>query len=331
MMEPQHQKDLPFAEAEGTRAERRALLGRAIVKAEADCQLSVFLQWVFNVTAGGRSDVLGLCKTQLELAYRPWGLCCSRSKAKSTVGRARELGLITAEEARYVSGGQRATTYVIDWPGIWSMLGIAEQPLAVVATEPTPVATEPTPVLWRPGSVLREPPYKETTFFVPSLNSLSLPVPVPGPMPSNLDLITELPILRARRGRPVLPLPIGNAFPAGIFAGLEIQYLRRVESMIRWFRLQLATPQPVAGPNEAELLLVLAAARHALAVPADQVKKSRPAIFASIVGHGRERWGRVKTELPAAAAELDRLLADYGRPLLEGQQWPPAKLETVTH
>ncbi|MFO7877963.1 MAG: hypothetical protein R6U55_15410 [Desulfovermiculus sp.] len=91
----QQQQQLPFAQAEGTRADRKNLLGLALLKAGRDLHLSKLCEWIFNVTAGGTDG--DLTRSYKELAAAPWGLCCSRNKARLVVARARTLGIVAVE------------------------------------------------------------------------------------------------------------------------------------------------------------------------------------------------------------------------------------------
>ncbi len=314
----ERQKDLPFAEAEGSRAERRNLLGLALLRGAADCQLSVFVQWVFNATAGGADGEL--IRSYQDLAARPWGLCCSASKARSTVGRARQLGLVRLAENRYTSGGQRANGYSIDWDGVRRRLGFEPHPRSdEVRSKPQPEEVRPG-ALTEQGGVSTRHPYKEHSHLA---SSLQLPEPVPEAAAEAEKIFLEIPVLAATVNRPVRPLPAGGNFPCGIFPSLTERHLRSEPTLVQWFRLQLSTARPVCRANQAELLLVLAAARHALAIPADHVRKNRVAAFVGIVSHNR--WQRVLTQLPAAVKRLDELLGRFGRDLLEGDTWPPGQ------
>lgn len=90
--------------------------------------------------------------------------------------------------------------------------------------------------------------------------------------------------------------------------------------MIAWFRRQLAAPEPVTGPTEAELLLVLAAARYATRLPESQVR-NRVGLFVRCVS--RRYWRRLLPQLQGACDELSEALVQglqltgpmYVRPL----------------
>jgi len=327
----QRQTELPFAMGEASRAERLNLLGLALTRVEADCHLAVFCRWVFNVTAGGREDGGELLRSYKQLAARPWGLCCSASKARATVGRARQLGLVAVREERYASGGQRSNGYRIDWTGVRSILGLRSSPtdgegpdVPAALREQGGVLTEHPPALREQGGVFTEHPYRESPSLCPSLNSLSVPGPVPEAATGAEEVFQRAPVLADARKRVVRPLPAAGLFGCGVFGEIEDRHLRRPTSLVEWFRRQLSAARPVAAGNEAELILVLAAARHAIGVPAGELRKSWSAIFAGIVG--RRRWNKVGGELSAAVAELDRLKARHGCGLLEGEQWPPEKV-----
>ena len=117
-----HQKELPFAEAEGSRAERKNLLGLAMLKVGVDAEESKLLEWVFNVTDGGTRGQLR--KTLNELRATPWGLCCGIDKARASVQRMRRRGLLVVEETWLAGGGQGPNCYQIDWDGIRNLLSL---------------------------------------------------------------------------------------------------------------------------------------------------------------------------------------------------------------
>lgn len=95
--------------------------------------------------------------------------------------------------------------------------------------------------------------------------------------------------------------------------------------MIAWFRRQLAAPEPVTGPTEAELLLVLAAARYATKLPDNQVR-NRVGLFVRCVS--RRYWRRLLPQLQGACDELSEALvqgmqltgAMYVRPFTNDDQ-----------
>ncbi len=131
------QRPLPFAEAEGTRAERSNLLGLAMLRLGVDAAEARLLDWVFAITdAGGE-----LKKSYDQLAARPRGMCCSSGKARAAVRRLRAAGVLAVGENIYQSAGQAANSYQIHWPGVRALLG-----LPGVTTEHPPVTTEHPPV-----------------------------------------------------------------------------------------------------------------------------------------------------------------------------------------
>ena len=135
-----------------------SLLGLAVIAVDCDAELSRLCEYVFRLTEGGRAGTV--IKTYDELAARPWRMCCSRAKARSTVSRAVSLGLIRRTEQRYVSQGQRANAYEIDWQGIERILierasgrRIPQFALAAACQEPGALPEHP--------PALPEHPYKE--------------------------------------------------------------------------------------------------------------------------------------------------------------------------
>lgn len=116
------QKDLPFAEADGSRADRRNLLGLAMLQLGVDAAEARFMEWLFNITDGGARGELKKCYE--ELASRPWGMCCSPGKARNVIRRLKSRGVISVHEHIYQHDGQSANSYRIDWDGVRALLGI---------------------------------------------------------------------------------------------------------------------------------------------------------------------------------------------------------------
>lgn len=118
----------------------------------------------------------------------------------------------------------------------------------------------------------------------------------------------RVPILREARLRSVEPLEAGR-LTYGVFAPLSEQSLGvrssdgrvrlNVTAITEWFRRQLSVEQPVVGNTQAHLLLVLAAARYALSLRADELKRNRVAAFVNIVS--RQRWRRVLSHVPSVS------------------------------
>ncbi len=125
-------------------------------------------------------------------------------------------------------------------------------------------------------------------------------------------LIASIPELDAAHSDAVDPLPANSLRHGGIFAKLKLEHLKRPASLVEWFRRQLSSPKPALPGTRAHLLLVLAAARHALAIPERDVRKSRVAAFVRIVS--RRAWLQCSHYLDQALADLesaaDLLVAD---------------------
>jgi hypothetical protein len=323
---------LEFELAEASHAERRNLLGLALMRVECDGVLSAFCQWVFNVTGGGLDGTL--IKSYAELAVRPWGLCCSKSKARSTVDRACRLGIVRRTGESFASGGTKANGYAIDWPGIRRLLDMQARPgnhtpQERVSSQSTPVSSQSTPVSCGDTPVSSQStPSNGSHAHARSLFKLSFktPDPDPGaePRPAGVSEEKEEPeILAAARSTRVASLPAGD-LACGVFRRQDVtlKTLRLPGKLIGWFRRQLSAHKPATGDTEADLLLVMAAARYALELRDDEVRSSRVAVFAHIVGRGA--WGRAMPCLPDARRELDRMIEQFGRrPLLSGTAWPP--------
>lgn len=332
------QGELPFADAEASHAERLNLLNLALSRLECDLHLANFVRWVFNATAGGREGEL--LKSYEELASRPNGLCCSYSKARSTVAWALQAGIVRAVEHRYASLGQRANSYTIDWEGVSAVLHAPRRPGASI---------EHPPALTRQGPASTRQPFKEEIL---SLNSLcnSGPDRRAGPEPAKRNHesekptegdrgrrpaaisatedprwsadLREVPELAEAADRPVAPLPAGRLV-YGVF-GREVwtpKMLARRGLVVEWFRRQLSAPSPVAGATEADLLLVLATAIRVASLPDREIKKSRIGMVVCTLI--RREWQPVLPHVPEARRVLDELLARAGPELLHGETWEP--------
>jgi len=331
MTDRQQQQELPFAEAEGTRADRRNLLGLALLRAGPDLYLSKFCDWIFNITAGGTAGEL--TKSYRELAAGPWGLCCSRNKARLVVARARSLGLVTVTESRYVSFGQRANDYAIDWDGVRRLLRMQAAP----QLDPHPPPRQPGALTEHPHALTEHPhaltehPFQRNNCSFKDLQETPDPEPEPRPVPKCFckDLLAKIPELVEASRRSIEPLPAGG-LKYGIFEPLTLKQLRGTGSMVGWFRGQLSAPRPATGPTEAELLLVLAAALYALEFPTERLTGKRVGLFVGLVS--KHRWQRVLPKLREARRRLDELIEHYGRPaLLEDEGWPVPDRQPSTH
>lgn len=332
------QGELPFAQAEGSHAERLNLLNLALSRLECDLHLANFVRWIFATTAGGREGEL--LKSYEELASRPNGLCCSYSKARSTVAWALQAGIVRAAEHRYVSLGQKANSYTIDWEGVSAVLHAPRRPGAFI---------EQGGALTRQGPASTRQPFKEEIL---SLNSLcnSGPDRKAGPQPAKRNhegkkptegdrgrgsaaisatedprwsaIFREVPELAEAADRRVAPLPAGQLV-YGVFSreAWTPRMLERRGLVVEWFRRQLSAPSPVAGATEVDLLLVLATAIRVASLPDREVKKSRIGMLVCTII--RREWQPVLPHVPAARRVLDELLARVGPELLHGETWNP--------
>ena len=120
------QRELPLSEAEGSYDERRNRLGLALIRVNADLYLRDFMLWIFNVTDGGIAG--SLKKSINEIMQHPWGLCCSKSKARSTVETAAHYKWIVIERTYSAQGDAGPNSYAINWPGIRASLNTSQKP-----------------------------------------------------------------------------------------------------------------------------------------------------------------------------------------------------------
>lgn len=313
------QRELPFGEAEGSFAERKELLGMALLKIRADIYLCQFVVWVFNATSGGVSGALQ--RSYDELAQAPFGLVCSKRKAQDTVSHALRMGLVGCTETRNSDGGRGTNCYWIDWAGVRQLVGLNVVPHG---TGRHGGGTG------RHGGGTACHALKENTFSKHSSESnerskarmLSL---------ASLDEhrqriaealdregVWEVPELEAAREQRIAPLP-PEALARDAFRPLKTEHLRDVVTLVRWFRRQLSLQRPLTGESKAELLLVLSTGITTAEVPANQVAKSRMGIFVTTIARGL--WGKVLWNVPQADAELAKLLAAYPECLTHAE-WP---------
>ena len=141
------------------------------------------------------------------------------------------------------------------------------------------------------------------------------PSPLPGPTGNGkrngnnrdleADLLAEATEYQEIRNTPVEPSPPGR-LAYGVFKPLLETDLKSAEQMVQWFRRQLGAPRPVTDANQGALLLVLAAAEYVMELPAREVRKTRVALFCSIVRH--QNWRRALPNLPVARRTLDHLI-----------------------
>jgi hypothetical protein len=183
--------------------------------------------------------------------------------------------------------------------------------------------------LWRQGGVSTEqPPARygiNNSSYTPKFPvPVPEPVPVPGelgldsrkgkdctaavtakqpPLAALAGLIEVLPELREAAERFLEPLPPRKLI-YGVFAPLRAEHLSDTRTMVNWFRRQLGSPDPVCGPSEFELLLILAAAEYTQRTSRAEVR-NRVALFCSIVA--RREWRRALPYIPIARERLEEL------------------------
>lgn len=315
---------LEFAQAEAAFADRQNLVNLALQRIEADIFLCRLLERVFYLTHGGREGE-SVVKSYSELAARPLWLCCSTSKARSTVGLARHYGLLKVSEDRYASGGQKANHYAIDWEGVRAILhggragsqgrprganGSQAQGGPGAPTRHPPASIEHPHASTEQGGVLLEHPSLDNLFLISSESLFPDPVPEPVParasdlrkLPEELAIVPEL---HEAACRTVCPRPVGK-LAYGAFASIEERHLKQPGALVAWYAHQLSLPEPVLdGANFAEAILVVAAGMFAARLPAAEVRRSRVGIFVHTVT--RRDWRRVLRYVPPAAEAVNAL------------------------
>ena len=316
------QTELPFGEAEGTHAERRELLDLACIRVEADLHLCRFVQWVFESTSGGLSGEL--LKSYEELRARPRGLACSRSKARSTVRTAVHYGFVTCSENRYVSNGQKANAYGIDWDGVRRLCRASVRPgsalrsasgaetemaasgaslIPAVVSQQPPVVSQHPPVVSQQGDVATRQPYKGiNSFSGSSSNSFSNPGPGPG-RPGPEILLEHFPELADWQRILVSPRPLGESLRGSVYCALTVRDLEPWP-LLQWFQQQLSAPQPVLRGTRLDLCAAIAAGIYARKLRDAQ----RPVgVFVSVVSRGA--WHRVLRHVAEARDAIEFMSA----------------------
>ena len=133
-------------------------------------------------------------------------------------------------------------------------------------------------------------------------------------------LLEKIPELAEAAPRLVEPLPVGDLL-YGVFPAIKpLTMLRDSLRIAEWFRRQLAAESPVLKATEADLLMALALAEFSLAMPSEDVKKNRIAVFCAQVS--RKEWRKGLPFVPVARKRLDGLKRVYPE-VLHCSEWPP--------
>lgn len=321
-----HQGQLAFDLAEASFQDRLNLVNLSLQRIEADIYLCRLMERVFYLTHGGQEGET-VVKTYEELAARPLWLCCSRSKARSTVGLARHCGLLTVTENRYATGGQQANGYAVDWEGVRRILhgGRSGSQDRSRRGERRAEHGGPGASTGHPHALIKHPPvtteHRGALLRQPSLDNhssifseSSSPVPDPDPEARNREVGYELPEelaivpeLREAAGRVVAKRPLGS-LAYGAFAKFQERHLANANTLLEWHGRQLSLPDPVLGPTLAEAILCVAAGLYAARLPAQEIRKSRVAVFVHTVAKGD--WRRVLRYVPEAARQVDAITGE---------------------
>jgi hypothetical protein len=143
-----------FEVSEGTRADRKNLLGLALLKVNANIYLAQLMIWIFNTSHDSRP----LRKSYEELASRPWGLCCSRNQAYATAQKAKRLGMLVITTTWSGPGIQGANEYAIDWVGVRRIVGLRQPVTYPTTCDPPPTSCDPPPTTCDPPPTSLEAP-----------------------------------------------------------------------------------------------------------------------------------------------------------------------------
>lgn len=115
------------------------------------------------------------------------------------------------------------------------------------------------------------------------------------------SLLEEVEELRDAALRTIDPKP-AEELRFDPFVTLKEKHLESSEQMAIWHQCQLSSVSPAMGDTEADLLLVLAAAKTSRSVPQSQIKTSRRALFVWLI-RNRE-FDRCLKHLPAAVTAV---------------------------
>jgi hypothetical protein len=135
------------------------------------------------------------------------------------------------------------------------------------------------------------------------------PAPNPEPAPEEGESASEEfdlddPLIADAILRTVHPED-ASTLARGAFAPLKESHLKSARSLREWHARQLSCKRPVVGDTEAHLLAVIAAGIYATRMRAEDVQRSRVAVFVGVVR--KRAWSRVARYLPEARVELDKL------------------------
>jgi hypothetical protein len=351
------QHSLPFADAEAKAADWTNDLRLALAAVACDLHLRVFVELVHQAGLRGIGTppedwkLYALRKTHRELAAAPLGLCCSPKTVPKIVARARTLGLIKCDESVGASG-QGANYYGIDWVGVGRILKrpprmasadrraadgrrgmIPPAPFGSVGVRcassgPPPLTADPPPLTADPPPLTADP-YEDYLLnnLSPSSNSGTGPGPDPVPESKfqfNFDWhFRHIPELADARERVIAPLPVSR-LAYGPLKVIQAAHLHQRLPLTEWWRRQLSLPQPFTANTEADLLLVLGAAQHAVE---KRGAENRVAVFCSTVGRGyKGEWRHAIAFLQEARKQLDQLIDTLsGRGL--DLNWPDGALQ----
>lgn len=295
--------------------------------------------WQFCLMiANYENEQAGLVRDYDELADLLW---CNRSTVIRLVNRLSDLGVLEVRQTSDADGAARKNEYRLHWETVQALALSSVRELGVTVSQSHPATT------WSHGATTWSQDatsLKEEIF--PGNHSAPEPLPVPEAGPSQAatvprtrpdaadpswktvagkagsawkpaaqdglrnSLLAEIPELAAAAPRLITPRPAGK-LRYGVWRVLELTHLRPPAApIVVWHQQQLSLAAPVAGPTEADLLLVLAGALYAWHLADSEVKKSRVAAFCNLVGS--KHWRRALPYVPEARAALDAIAAKSG-------------------
>lgn len=281
------------------------------------CSLSKARKTVERATSAGLVRAEANYAGATQMANRYWidwqGVSRILRRGQTQAAAAPRMGDGTHE--RSTADGDRDSGDCLAWEG-------GEREVAAAAAPHAPTRHPGAPrehggALSEHGGALRKHPYapaRPRAFELLNTNTNTIPDPVPDPDPDP-ELKTaanslaawrrDSPILAAAESRRLRPLA-SERLMHGVFAPLTVDVLRSTGQLVAWFRGQLASPSPVLGGSEADLLMVLAAAEYALALPPAKVRTNCVAVFVDCV---KRRLWKAIPYVPRARERLDAWLA----------------------
>ncbi len=324
------QLKIPWWLGEASHNDRMALMKDAANKAvPADLAAWELVRWLYAATGDGTRGKNVTVKDVCNQTY------CKETKARSLLRTLFDKGVLGRAERFDDHGRQIASHYWIDWEGVRAAAKAG--PVSTESSDREGIAPRtPGGIVRTPGGIVRTPITGTGTVLVSSKQEQETTghrSPVPGDFCEGAQrselvrgndrlewsgLIGSQSILLESRDVWVDPLPCGEQLVTGPLRAILDDHVKNPIRLVRWQRMQLGLPAPIATNSVAELLLIVAAALHAM-----RFARGRPVkLFIAILK--KARWEDVLYLVREARKLLDTWLAERGDALLHGAEWPEA-------